>query len=153
MAAIEDGCGTCHTQCNRPAGCSLSHTSTLSISICCSFLLCHYSYSQLIATFTFCSLSPMSFHLNICLLPRFPMITSHLQGPLLRRASHLGARCDNRYHWHSPPGLLQSTPASLYLFPFALSRCIPPVSTTVPCLNVSHTFSLSFTLFIHSPVY
>lgn len=57
----------------------------------------------------------------LCLPPRFPIITSHLSGPLLRRASHLSPRCDNRYRWHSPPGLspINTCPA-LSFFPHSL---------------------------------
>lgn len=143
MAAIEDGSGT--------------HTIQ---SVCWLVPVTLFLYpSQSVvpsyfATFTLClpQSFPVSLHLNFCPLPRFPIITSHLQGPLLRRASHLGARCDNRYLWHSPPGLLQSTPALLYLFPLALSRCIPPNSTTVLCLNVSNTFC-HFALLVHCPTY
>lgn len=104
-----------------------------------------------IVTFSLC-LSVVCLHLNICMLPRFPIITSHLQGPLLRRASHFRPHCDNRYLWHSLPGLLQSTPAPLYLFPLALTRFSPPISTTVPCLNVCNTF-FTLSLFVHSPEY
>lgn len=137
--------------CHAVDECRTGHTTQLACwAVCATFLLypsqsdvlfflCHYSYTQIFVTFTVC-LCLVSLHLNICLLPRFPIITSHLQGPLLRRASHFRPHCDNRYLWHSLPGLLQSTPALLYLFPLALTRFSPPISTTVPCLNVSNTF-------------
>lgn len=83
---------------------------------------------------------PVSFHLNVCLPPRFPIITSHLWGPLLRRASHLSPRCDNRYRWHSTPGLSPintCSPLSLFLaflftiFPPPFFPSLPPSSFSI----------------------
>ncbi|MEQ2313485.1 hypothetical protein AMECASPLE_002513, partial [Ameca splendens] len=67
---------------------------------------CHYSCSQLYCHVHSLAVSvflPVSLHLNFSVF--LPIITSHLRGPLLRRASHLSPRCDNRYRWRSLLGL------------------------------------------------
>lgn len=121
---------------------------TLSLHPSQSVVLSHLAIipaASFIATFTPpvpVLLSPHIFPSEcLCLVPRFPIITSHLWGPLLRRASHLSPRCDNRYRWHSPPGLSPINTCSalslsfLPLFhlypslpsisPFILHSCIP----------------------------
>lgn len=121
---------------------SVIHARTLSISICCSFPLCHYSCSQLYCHIHSLPVSvflPVSLHLNFSVF--LPVITSHLWGPLLRRASHLSPRCDNRYRWHS---LLGRSPINTCTA-LSLSSFLPLFHLCPPLLRVS-------TFFLHSDI-
>lgn len=94
------------------------------------------------------SVSPSKFSVFL------PIITSHLWGPLLRRALHLSPRCDNRYRWHSLLGLSPiNTCSALSLFLSFLFSNPPPSHLCLLPLSPS-VKSLVFMawLFVFSPI-